>query len=103
MLLQLQVWAFMLLQEGGAPAVISIPLDVESDGLARPRLVVITLFLMSAWSIGVMIDRIIAFNAARKQSRRLLRPWLVLCARASWMKLSRSPTGTARAIWPKSL
>src|SRR5437763_11865559 len=33
------------------------------------RLVVIVLFIMSAWSIGVMIDRYIAFNAARKQSR----------------------------------
>jgi biopolymer transport protein ExbB len=31
--------------------------------------VVIVLFLMSAWSIGVMIDRLIAYNAARKQSR----------------------------------
>src|SRR5713101_7853772 len=33
------------------------------------RSVVILLFIMSAWSIGVMIDRYIAFNAARKQSR----------------------------------
>jgi len=33
------------------------------------RIVVIVLFIMSAWSIGVMIDRWIAFNAARKQSR----------------------------------
>ncbi|HJX84264.1 MAG TPA: MotA/TolQ/ExbB proton channel family protein [Candidatus Angelobacter sp.] len=28
------------------------------------------LFIMSAWSIGVMIDRAIAFSAARKQSRQ---------------------------------
>lgn len=33
------------------------------------RLVVIGLFVMSAWSIGVMIDRWLAFSAARKQSR----------------------------------
>ncbi len=33
------------------------------------RTVVILLFVMSAWSIGVMIDRWIAFSAARKQSR----------------------------------
>src|SRR5579885_3622980 len=33
------------------------------------RIVVIILFIMSGWSIGVMIDRYIAFNAARKQSR----------------------------------
>jgi biopolymer transport protein ExbB/TolQ len=34
------------------------------------RAVVIVLFIMSAWSIGVMIDRWIAFSAARKQSRQ---------------------------------
>src|SRR5579862_262571 len=33
------------------------------------RIVVIILFIMSGWSIGVMIDRYMAFNAARKQSR----------------------------------
>src|SRR5579872_4655375 len=33
------------------------------------RGVVIILFIMSAWSIGVMIDRYIAYNQARKQSR----------------------------------
>lgn len=33
------------------------------------RAVVIILFIQSAWSIGVMIDRWIAFSGARKQSR----------------------------------
>jgi biopolymer transport protein ExbB/biopolymer transport protein TolQ len=33
------------------------------------RTVVIVLFFMSAWSIGVMIDRWIAYQSARKQSR----------------------------------
>ncbi|MGC2321230.1 MAG: MotA/TolQ/ExbB proton channel family protein [Terriglobales bacterium] len=33
------------------------------------KAVVIILFIMSAWSIGVMIDRWMAFNSARKQSR----------------------------------
>jgi biopolymer transport protein ExbB/biopolymer transport protein TolQ len=33
------------------------------------KAVVIGLFIMSAWSIGVMIDRWLAFSAARKQSR----------------------------------
>ncbi|HMD84211.1 MAG TPA: MotA/TolQ/ExbB proton channel family protein [Terriglobia bacterium] len=33
------------------------------------RSVVIVLLIMSAWSIGVMIDRWIAFSSARKQSR----------------------------------
>jgi len=32
--------------------------------------IVAILFIMSAWSIGVMIDRWIAFSAARKQSRQ---------------------------------
>src|SRR5215510_7530821 len=34
------------------------------------RIIVIILLIMSAWSIGVMIDRYVAFNAARKQSRQ---------------------------------
>ncbi|MEX2260827.1 MAG: MotA/TolQ/ExbB proton channel family protein [Bryobacteraceae bacterium] len=34
------------------------------------RAVVICLFIMSAWSIGVMIDRLMAFNGARTQSRQ---------------------------------
>ncbi len=33
------------------------------------KTVVIILFIMSGWSIGVMIDRWMAFSAARKQSR----------------------------------
>ena len=40
---------------------------VQTGSVARGVLVV--MFLMSAWSIGVMIDRWIAFTAARKQSR----------------------------------
>jgi biopolymer transport protein ExbB/biopolymer transport protein TolQ len=68
MLLQFQVWAFLLLQEAASP----IGFDVRSmwnqmSWLAKG--VVIVLFIMSAWSIGVMIDRLIAYNGARKQSR----------------------------------
>ena len=66
MFLQLQAWAFMLLT-GGA-----VGFDVRSmwAQMGIPaKIVVILLFLMSAYSIGIMIDRIIAFNAARKQSR----------------------------------
>ncbi len=33
------------------------------------KIVVLILFIMSGWSIGVMIDRAMAFSAARKQSR----------------------------------
>jgi len=36
--------------------------------------IVVILFIMSAWSIGVMIDRWIAFSSARKQSRQFAPP-----------------------------
>src|ERR1700685_2793973 len=67
MLLQLQVRAVMLLQEAGAPGWDFRHLWTQMGGLAKA--VVIVMFLMSAWSIGVMIDRVMAYNAARKQSR----------------------------------
>lgn len=65
MLVQLQVWAFLFLQE-------AVGFDLRSMwaqmGWAA-KAVVIILFIMSAWSIGIMIDRLIVFNATRKQSR----------------------------------
>src|SRR6476646_1236398 len=67
MVLQFQVWAFWLFQEAE-----TINFDIRSIwgnmGVAA-KLVVLCLFIMSAWSIGVMIDRLIAYSAARKQSR----------------------------------
>jgi biopolymer transport protein ExbB len=68
MLLQMQVWAFMLLQEAGAPGWDFRHLWEQMGTLAK--IVVVVLFLMSAWSIGVMIDRFMAYSAARKQSRQ---------------------------------
>ena len=67
MLLQLQVWSFLLLQESGAMSFDLRSMWAQMGLLAK--LVVGVLFIMSAWSIGVMIDRLIVFNAARKQSR----------------------------------
>lgn len=67
MLFQLQMWCFMLLQEGGAVGFDLRSMWAQMGVLAKA--VVIILFIMSAWSIGVMIDRLIVFNAARKQSR----------------------------------
>src|ERR1700724_944362 len=67
MLLQVKVWAFMLLQAEG------VGFDPRSMWLQMgwlARGVVVLLFLMSAWSIGVMIDRLIAYNGARTQSRQ---------------------------------
>ena len=69
MVLQLQVWALMLLQEA-APTVSFDPRSMWGNMSWPARLVVVVLFIMSAWSIGVMIDRVIAFNGARNQSRQ---------------------------------
>src|SRR5512132_2241042 len=66
MVFQLQSQAFMLLQERA----VSFDLMSMWTNMEWPaRTVVIVLFIMSAWSIGVMIDRWIAYNGARKQSR----------------------------------
>src|SRR5271154_5790942 len=67
MFLQLHVWSFMLLQE--APVSFDVRGMWENMGWAA-KIVVVLLFIMSAWSIGVMIDRLIAYNGARKQSRQ---------------------------------
>ena len=61
MFLQLQVWAFLLLQEGGAVGWDVRSLWNQMGSLAKA--VVIILFIMSAWSIGVMIDRLMAYSA----------------------------------------
>lgn len=68
MILQLQVWAFWLFQEAQE----GINFDVRSlwgtmNWVAKG--VVLILFIMSAWSLGVMFDRFLAYSAARKQSR----------------------------------
>jgi biopolymer transport protein ExbB len=59
-------FAFWMLQEG---AVGWDPVSLWKQMSWLPRAVVIILFIMSGWSIGVMIDRWMAFSAARKQSR----------------------------------
>jgi biopolymer transport protein ExbB len=70
MVLQLQIWALMLLQEASQPAIGFDPRAMWNQMGWLARIVVIVLFVMSAWSIGVMIDRLIAYNGARKQSRQ---------------------------------
>jgi biopolymer transport protein ExbB/biopolymer transport protein TolQ len=67
MLEMIPVWALMLLQEGGA--VSFDPMDMWAQMTWLGKAVVIVMFIMSAWSIGVMIDRFLTYNAARKQSR----------------------------------
>lgn len=71
MVLQLQVWGLMLLQEATSAAPVGFdPLTMWHNMGWQAKAIVIILFFMSAWSIGVMIDRLIAYNGARKQSRQ---------------------------------
>ena len=60
--------ATWILQEGGSVGWDPISLWRQMGILAK--IVVVILFIMSGWSIGVMIDRAMAFSAARKQSRQ---------------------------------
>jgi biopolymer transport protein ExbB/biopolymer transport protein TolQ len=67
MFAQLHVWSLYLLQEAGGVGWDPISLWHQMGWPAKT--VVIILFFMSAYSIGVMIDRVLAYNAARQQSR----------------------------------
>src|ERR1700674_1404146 len=58
--------AVLLFQE---PEIAWDPLSMWKQMGWMARIVVIVLFLMSGWSIGIMIDRALAFSAARSQSR----------------------------------
>jgi biopolymer transport protein ExbB len=68
MLLQAHVWALMLFQDAPQFDLVSM----WESMLWPARSVVIILIIMSIWSFGVMFDRLIAFNGARKQSRQLV-------------------------------
>src|SRR5437879_9098547 len=68
MLLHLQILALYLLQDAGT-GVSWDPASLWKQMGILAKIVVVGLFIMSAWSIGVMIDRLMAYNAARKQSR----------------------------------
>ena len=65
MIVQLNILGLLFLQSEVGFDVVSM--WKQMGWLARA--VVIILGLMSAWSIGVMIDRALSFSAARKQSR----------------------------------
>jgi biopolymer transport protein ExbB/biopolymer transport protein TolQ len=68
MFLQLHIWALLLLQEA-APTVGWDVVSLWRQMGSMAKAVVVVLFIMSAWSIGVMIDRALAYSGARKQSR----------------------------------
>ena len=63
-LVNVHTTAAWLFQEQGAVGWDPISLWRQMGILAK--IVVIILFIMSGWSIGVMIDRAMAFSAARK-------------------------------------
>jgi biopolymer transport protein ExbB/biopolymer transport protein TolQ len=65
-LCNLQHAAILLFQE---PEIAWDPLSMWKQMGWMARIVVVVLFLMSGWSIGIMIDRALAFSAARSQSR----------------------------------
>ena len=68
MLANLLLAGLLLLQEGSA----AVGWDIRSmwSTMDWPaRIVVFILFIMSAWSVGIMIDRGLMYSAARKQSR----------------------------------
>ena len=55
------------------------------------KVVVVILFVMSAWSVGIMIDRALMYSAARKQSR-------VFVQHASRARLKDNKLGEAISI-----
>jgi biopolymer transport protein ExbB/biopolymer transport protein TolQ len=62
-----QAWSLFLLQE--STAIGWDPVSLWNQMGLMAKIVVVLLFVMSAYSIGVMIDRFMAYSAARKQSR----------------------------------
>src|SRR5258708_29514141 len=68
MFLQVKVWALML--QDSSSAISFDPLRMWGNMTLMGKGIVSVLFIMSAWSIGVMIARVLAFNAARKQARQ---------------------------------
>jgi len=68
MLAKAHLFAFWFFQDDASIGWDPIHLWKQMSWVAQA--VVVILFIMSAWSIGVMIDRWIAFSAARKQSRQ---------------------------------
>ena len=64
--MHMHLWALYLLQDtSGGVQWDPIHLWIQMGTLAK--CVVVGLFIMSAYSIGVMIDRVMAYSAARKQ------------------------------------
>src|SRR5438045_972979 len=65
------------------------------------QVVVVILFIMSAWSIGVMIDRWIAFSAARKQSRQFAPVVAGALREGKLDEAIRVAERNKKVIWPR--
>jgi biopolymer transport protein ExbB/biopolymer transport protein TolQ len=63
----MSVWGLLLLLQ---ESLSFDPMSMWNQMTWLGKAVVIVLFIMSAWSIGIMIDRFLVYNAARKQSRQ---------------------------------
>jgi biopolymer transport protein ExbB len=68
--MHLQLLSALFLFQDAAQTVQWDPIHLWIQMGTLAKCVVIGLFIMSAYSIGVMIDRVMAYNAARKQSRQ---------------------------------
>ena len=83
---KLNFFAMMLLQ--GSEVSFDLRSMWGNMGFAA-KAVVVLLAIMSAWSIGVMIDRYIAFSQARKQSREFA-PAVAGCLRERKIEIGRA-------------
>ena len=95
LLAKLNFFAMMLLQ--GSEVSFDLRSMWGNMGLAA-KAVVVLLAIMSAWSIGVMIDRLMAYSAARKQSRQFAPAvaGVPLITPVEWF--SATPAGSAPLI-----
>ena len=63
------LWTSIVMLQGEAPAVGWDLVSMWHNMGIPAKAVVTILFIMSAWSVGIMIDRALMYSAARKQSR----------------------------------
>src|SRR5271155_4221326 len=69
MVSNLLLGTIVLFQQGGEAATSWDLLSMWHSMGIPAKSVVVLLFVMSAWSVGIMIDRALMYSAARKQSR----------------------------------
>lgn len=74
-----------MFQESGQTVGFS-PMDLWHNMGPAAKAVVAVLFIMSIWSLAVIIDRALYFSAARKQSRSSHHALPAHSRKASWTK-----------------